>query len=193
MNFIHNEHSKILIIINLDWISYTNKNHFKVGGIMSLLPDTSKRVRLKTNKKSNDKICDITKLNIQKYLDKSEVEISVRLEELNKEWDTERVLETSASSFVLIGTIFGFWFTYIWFIFSAVIAVFFLQHALQGWCPPLPIIRNYGVRTSTEIMAEKASLIFIRDHMGKATKEMLNEFVENIIKWEFKLEEINKL
>lgn len=146
------------------------------------MPDTSKRVRLKTNKKLNDKICDITKLNIQKYLDKSEVEINARLEELNKEWDTERVLETSASFFTLIGIILGFWFSYQWFWFSAVIAAFFLQHALQGWCPPLPIIRNYGVRTSTEIIAEKASLVFIKDHMGKATKEMLNEFVEQIIK-----------
>ncbi len=32
-----------------------------------------------------------------------------------------------------------------------VVGGFLLQHALQGWCPPLPIFRRLGVRTQSEI------------------------------------------
>jgi hypothetical protein len=33
---------------------------------------------------------------------------------------------------------------------------------LQGWCPPLPIIRRAGVRTAREIEAERTILKAIR-------------------------------
>jgi hypothetical protein len=32
-----------------------------------------------------------------------------------------------------------------------------LMHALQGWCPPLPVIRKLGVRTAKEIFEEKTA------------------------------------
>lgn len=31
-------------------------------------------------------------------------------------------------------------------------------HSLQGWCPPLPIIRRMGIRTAEEITKEKDAL-----------------------------------
>ena len=39
---------------------------------------------------------------------------------------------------------------------------FFLQHALQGWCPPIPLLRRLGVRTQAEIDAEKYALKALR-------------------------------
>lgn len=33
-----------------------------------------------------------------------------------------------------------------------------LQHGLQGWCPPLPVLRRLGVRTRGEIDREKYAL-----------------------------------
>jgi hypothetical protein len=32
---------------------------------------------------------------------------------------------------------------------------FLLQHALQGWCPPVPLLRQLGFRTSYEIEEER--------------------------------------
>ncbi|WP_206335452.1 hypothetical protein [Natronolimnobius sp. AArcel1] len=49
------------------------------------------------------------------------------------------------------------------FAVPAVIAAFLLQHALQGWCPPLPFLRRLGVRTQREIDAERRALEAIRD------------------------------
>lgn len=43
-----------------------------------------------------------------------------------------------------------------------VVGGFLLQHALQGWCPPLPIFRRYGVRTQTEIDYERYALKAVR-------------------------------
>lgn len=32
-----------------------------------------------------------------------------------------------------------------WFVLAGIASGFLLQHALQGWCPPLPVIRQLGV------------------------------------------------
>src|SRR5439155_25183417 len=39
---------------------------------------------------------------------------------------------------------------------------FLFQHAIQGWCPPVPILRRKGVRTRREIDAEKYALKALR-------------------------------
>jgi hypothetical protein len=44
----------------------------------------------------------------------------------------------------------------------AVVAAFLLQHALQGWCPPLSIFRRRGVRTAREIAEERYALKVLR-------------------------------
>lgn len=36
-----------------------------------------------------------------------------------------------------------------------------MQHAIQGWCPPLPILRKLNIRTSKEIEQEKYALKII--------------------------------
>lgn len=33
-----------------------------------------------------------------------------------------------------------------------------IKHALQGWCPPLPILRRLGFRTTQESEQERAAL-----------------------------------
>ena len=47
-------------------------------------------------------------------------------------------------------------------ILPAAVAGFLLQHALQGWCPPLGLFRRLGVRTATEIDQERMALKAIR-------------------------------
>ena len=37
-----------------------------------------------------------------------------------------------------------------------------LQHALQGWCPPVPLFRRLGFRTEAEINQERYALKVLR-------------------------------
>ncbi len=42
------------------------------------------------------------------------------------------------------------------------VAGFLFQHAVQGWCPPVPILRMLGFRTSYEIEQERRALKALR-------------------------------
>jgi hypothetical protein len=88
--------------------------------------------------------------------------IEERIEALRREWDIERVLEANAASVALIGVALGASVDRRWFALPAIVAGFLLQHALQGWCPPLPLFRKLGVRTSEEIHEEIVALKALR-------------------------------
>ena len=65
-------------------------------------------------------------------------------------------------SLAVIGLALGATVSRKWFIFPAAVAGFLLQHAVQGWCPPLPVFRRLGVRTQTEIDEERHALKALR-------------------------------
>ncbi len=49
-----------------------------------------------------------------------------------------------------------------WAFLPLVVTGFLLQHATQGWCPPVPIPRSLGFRTHVEIERERHALKAIR-------------------------------
>ena len=49
-----------------------------------------------------------------------------------------------------------------WFLLPAAVSGFLLQHAVQGWCPPIPVLRRLGFRTSFEIEQERQAMKLIR-------------------------------
>jgi len=55
-----------------------------------------------------------------------------------------------------------------------------LVHAMQGWCPILPLIRKKGVRTENEINNERTALKILRKDFDKeySTVEELLDMVE---------------
>ncbi|MCY6355061.1 YgaP family membrane protein [Clostridium sp. ZS2-4] len=138
------------------------KNIYRKREIRKILPKTMERVEKHTNSEINKRIYKETLLGIGRYLDKSNEEISARIEELEKEWDVERVVETKAASLILAGIVLGSTVNKKWYALSGVVGGFLLQHAVQGWCPSLPLIRRMGYRTPTEIHEEMAALRFIR-------------------------------
>lgn len=81
---------------------------------------------------------------------------------LQREWDTERVLETNAASLMLISLGLGMSLDRRWLWLTGGVVAFLIQHALQGWCPPLPVIRAMGVRTAGEISIERTALKALR-------------------------------
>ena len=49
-----------------------------------------------------------------------------------------------------------------WLLLSATVLGFMLQHAIKGWCPPIPLLRKMGIRTRREIDREKYALKILR-------------------------------
>lgn len=127
--------------------------------LKDILPPTTQRVQSHTKEKINKKIQDKTENNIKYYKAGSREEIISRIKELDKEWDIERALETNAAIIILLSAFLGIRTNKRgWIIFMGTISGFLLQHALQGWCPPISIFRRIGIRTSEEIDQEKYSL-----------------------------------
>ena len=121
------------------------------------------RVRRSTAPEVNREIDHRTNDNIRHYANSSEEVIRRRIEELEREWDIERALEVNASTLALTGLLLGVTVNKKWLIFPGVVLSFLLQHGLQGWCPPLPILRKMGIRTRGEIDREKYELKALLD------------------------------
>ncbi len=95
------------------------------------------------------------------YFSKNPDLINDRLEELDVEWDIERVLEANAAGLSLFGILMATR-DRKWLILPFAVAGFLMQHALQGWCPPVPLFRKLGVRTTMEINKERYALKALR-------------------------------
>jgi hypothetical protein len=127
-----------------------------------MLPSTSGRVRAHTAEHVNEQIRRQTEDNVDHHAKLGSAAIGNRLSELQHEWDMERTLQTNFAVVTLIGIALGQLVNRAWFGFSGAAAGFMLQHALQGWCPPVPIFRRLGFRTSAEIDAERYALKALR-------------------------------
>jgi hypothetical protein len=89
-------------------------------------------------------------------------EISARLDELDHEWDVERAIEANASSLAFTGIVLGATIDKRWLALPAMVTAFLFQHAIQGWCPPIPVLRRMGFRTADEINKERYALKALR-------------------------------
>ena len=125
---------------------------------MPIVATTATRVSSNTAPEVNARIKAAMEARVATLASQGQVAINARLEALDKEWDIERCLETGASSLTLIGTVLGATVNKKWFWLPGGVAAFLLQHAVQGWCPPLPVFRSLGVRTSDEINQERMAL-----------------------------------
>lgn len=134
---------------------------------IKIFPSTVKRVPLHTDPCVNDKIRLGTIQKLIEYDDYNKRTKTARIAELNAEWDTERVLETNAAILAIAGTILGFKRNKAWFLLPGIVGFYLLQHALTGWCPPLPMIRKLGIRTAEEIFNEKMVLKIMRRDIPK--------------------------
>jgi hypothetical protein len=135
-----------------------------------MLPATTERVSRHTAQSINERIRRQTEANVARYDSSSPAAIDRRLAELDNEWDIERCLETMAPTFTLIGMTLGLTVNKKWFALPILIQTFFLQHALQGWCPPIPILRRLGVRTAEEIDEERYALKALRGDFRGASR-----------------------
>ncbi len=127
-----------------------------------MLPSTVERVPRHTRQESNEAIRRQTEKNVARIAAGGPAAINRRLAELDREWDIERTLEANAATVSLIGSALGFTVDRKFFALPVVVAGFLLQHALQGWCPPVPLFRELGFRTASEIDHERYALKALR-------------------------------
>ena len=139
----------------------------------NILPPTSKRVSINTCDAVNQKIRDRTLSRLYDYIDTDEDILTYRIKELDEEWDTERLLEARAAGIVLAASAAGYIKSkHCCFLMTGAAGLFLLQHALQGWCPPVPIIRKWGVRTADEIKNEQIVLKYLRGDFTEVTDDV---------------------
>ena len=120
------------------------------------------RIREHSPEKFNERIDRATQRRVLRAGGESKPALSRRLEELDQEWDMERVLETNASALALGGVLLGLLVNKKFFLIPCLVLPFLLQHAIQGWCPPVPMFRSRGVRTRKEIDTEKFAVKALR-------------------------------
>lgn len=126
-----------------------------------MLADTTTRVSRHTPDTLNKRIGEKTRLNLIRWGTTRE-NIEKRMKALNREWDIERVLETNASSLVVIGTVLGAFLNPWLYLIPFLVGGFLLLHAVQGWCPPIRLLRRLGFRTHAEIASEYYALRILR-------------------------------
>jgi hypothetical protein len=129
---------------------------------------TKDRVPNHTAEHVNDRIRRETELRVQKFAS-DPASIAARLKELDAEWDIERAIEANASALAFTGVALGYFVHPYWLALPALVTGFLFQHAVQGWCPPVPILRRMGFRTVYEIEQERHALKALRgDYEGLA-------------------------
>ena len=125
------------------------------------------RVRKFSPASVNEFIDEKIKSTLNFFKGKSQKSIDDRIERLNKEWDVERNIETIAPSLILGGVALGYFVNRKWLILPGVVAAFLLQHGIQGWCPPVSILRAMKIRTRREIDKEKYGLKVLKGDFDK--------------------------
>src|SRR5688500_383967 len=131
----------------------------------------TERVRRHTSPAVNMKIDEQIAATVRRYAGGPASEISRRIEEIEREWDIERVLETNASSLALTGVVLAAKFSTRWLALSGAVLGFLFLHGTQGWCPPVPLLRRFGVRTCSEIQRERFALKFLRGDFNDVVRD----------------------
>ena len=127
-----------------------------------MIPTTVGRVPDHTADRANEEIRRRTHEDVARIAAAGPEPIDRRLAELDREWDIERTLEANAATVALVGLGLGTFVDRRFYLLPAAVAGFLLQHAVQGWCPPMPVFRRLGIRTASEIDEERYALKALR-------------------------------
>ena len=134
----------------------------------SYFPSTVDRVPDNTADEYNQRIRQAMERRVSHYGRMGRAAIDRRLAELDEEWDVERWLETNAATAVVVGCTLSLAADRRFILLPLAVGGFLLQHALQGWCPPMPFFRAWGVRTQSEIDEERYALKTLRGDFAAA-------------------------
>jgi hypothetical protein len=138
----------------------TNAANYSCRGVQ--MPTTTRnRVPRHTSPDVNRRIQQEIESSIR-YYQQHRMQISLRLQELDEEWDIERAIQANAAGLAFAGVALGVLSNRRWLLLPALVTGFLFQHAVEGWCPPIPILRRLGFRTAHEIEQERQALKLLR-------------------------------
>lgn len=80
---------------------------------------------------------------------------TVRLRQLDREWDQERALQFGAAAVGFLGAVLGLTVNSAFALLPAFAFATLAQYLIQGWCPPLVMLARLGLRSSSEIDRER--------------------------------------
>lgn len=129
--------------------------------------ETIDRVRSNTSDEVNKELDRQAAVRVREYAGSNDAELTRKIDELDREWDIERTLQTNASVLGMAGLVLGLGVNKKWLAVPGIVLPFLFQHAVQGWCPPVPIFRRLGYRTRKEIDKEKFALKYLRGDFEK--------------------------
>lgn len=128
---------------------------------MSFVSSTRHKVPTASSAEANHRIAQRATARLAYYAEHPG-EIDERLEELDAEWDVERVIEVEAAATILAGAALGLAADRKWLALPAFASAMLLVHNVSGWYPLLPLLRGLGVRTEDEIAEERTALMALR-------------------------------
>lgn len=129
------------------------------------------RVREQSNRPQNRRIDAQTQQCLERCAAADREAISRHIDALDREWDVERYLQMNAGLVSLSGVMLGALVSRRFLLLPAAVFGFFFQHATQGWCPPLPVFRQTGMRTRREINKERFALKALRGDFDDVSPE----------------------
>lgn len=120
------------------------------------------RVRRYTNREQLRRIDETMRRRVKLYADRPPEEIAARIAELRREWSIERYLQINVAVVGLTLTGLATTRNRNWGFAACAAVGAFLFHAVEGFDPPLPLLRRMGVRSRAEIDREIYALKALR-------------------------------
>jgi hypothetical protein len=121
---------------------------------------TAERVEANTSEAAGRAIRMDTQRRLALYEDHPEL-IDERLQELDHEWDIERVIEAEGAATTLVGLLLGAR-DRRWLALPLFVQAMMALHAVHGFYPLLSLLRRAGLRTQREIGDERRALLELR-------------------------------
>jgi hypothetical protein len=120
------------------------------------------RVRRYTSRAQLRRIDEAMERRVRLYASQPREVISERIAELRREWSIERYLQINVAAVGLTATTLAVTRNRKWgFVASAGLALF-MFHAIEGFDPPMPALRQMGIRSRGEIDREIYALKILR-------------------------------
>ena len=139
------------------------------NSVVEFIEQRSDRVRDHSGQSSNRRIAERTSARVEQVVARGRDAVIRRLAEIDQEWDVDRALMVNfaiAGGAAYATGLYRYgqspWLGRRrkgWLYFFSAQLGFLLLHGTLGWCPPLPVFRRLGVRTKTEIEAERQALL----------------------------------
>ncbi len=110
----------------------------------------------------NDCLREQAEKSVARYENANAEQIELRLAELNREWDVERLIEAESAMMILLGLLIGANFGRKWLVLPLFSTAMLIVHNTEGFYPLLPLFRRMGFRSADEIAVERYALKALR-------------------------------